>query len=257
MFATVVCTIHLELVLDLTAKSFVCCLKCFSSRRDVPQIICSDNSKTFRSANNIISSILGRPEAQHHFRGRCIKWKLILENAPWWGGFYERMTQSIMRYLQKVIGKAVLAYDELAMVLADVEATLNSRPISYLSSEDIGEPLTQSQLLSSCRLLPDLMDHKDDPTFGDPDPKKDLTWRMWHLSQILEHFWRWRNEYLNGMRESHCYCFKSKPVGDSIAVGDVVLIYDPGQPRTYYQIGRVVKLLPGSDGAVRGASLQV
>ena len=34
------------------------------------------------------------------------------------------------------------------------------------------------------------------------------------------------------------------------------MIYDPSQPRTLWRIGRVVKLLPGSDGAVRGASLQ-
>ena len=35
-------------------------------------------------------------------------------------------------------------YDELVIVLVEVEATLNSRPISYLSSEDIETPHTNS-----------------------------------------------------------------------------------------------------------------
>ena len=77
--------VHLELVPDLTAISFVRCLKRFSASRGVPQIICSDNSKTFRSANKIISSILDRPETQQHFRDMRIQWKFILEKAPWWG----------------------------------------------------------------------------------------------------------------------------------------------------------------------------
>ena len=133
--------VHLELVPDLTAISFVRCLKRFSARRGVPQIICSDNSKTFRSANKIISSILDRPETQQHCRDMRIQLKFILEKAPWWGGFYERMIQSMMRCLRKTIGKARMVYDELHTVLVEVEAILNSRPISYLSSEDMEEPL--------------------------------------------------------------------------------------------------------------------
>ena len=62
---------------------------------------------------------------------------------------------------------------------------------------DIEEPLTPSHLLTGHRLLtqPDLTNHKRDPTFGDTDPKKDLTQRIQHLAQTLEYFWRrWRAE---------------------------------------------------------------
>ena len=136
--------VHLELVPDLTARAFICCLKRFSARRGIPQHIVSDNSKTFKSANKILRSLLNTPEVQQHFRDLHIEWLFILEKAPWWGGFFERMIQSVKRCVRKVIGKAILTYDELSMVLAEVEATLNSRPISYLSSEDIEEPLTPS-----------------------------------------------------------------------------------------------------------------
>ena len=71
-----------------------------------------------------------------------MQWEFILEKAPWWGGFYERMVQLVKRCLLKVVGQAKLSHDELFTVLVEVEATLNSRPISYVSSEDVDEPLT-------------------------------------------------------------------------------------------------------------------
>ena len=200
--------VHLELVPDLTAMSFVRCLKRFSARRGVPQVICSDNSKTFRSANKIIYSILDSPETQQHFRDIRIQWKFILEKAPWWGGFYERLIQSMKRCLKKTIGKARMTYDELHTVLVEVEAILNSRPLSYLSSEDMEEPLTPSHLLIGCRLctLPDPVTCSSDLEFEETDAVGDLNRRMRHLNLVVEHFWkRWRLEYLVGLRDSHAY----------------------------------------------------
>ena len=63
----VVRAIHLELVPDLTAEAFVCCLMRFSARCGIPQRIVSDNSKTFRSANKIVTSLLDASVTQQHF----------------------------------------------------------------------------------------------------------------------------------------------------------------------------------------------
>ena len=96
-----------------------------------------DNSKTFRSANKVLKALMDSPEVERHILDLRIQWTFILEKTPWWGGFYERLIQSIKRCLRKAIGKSRMDYDELVTV--EVEATLNSCPISYLSSEDIGE----------------------------------------------------------------------------------------------------------------------
>ena len=228
-----------------------------SARRGIPQTLCSDNSKTFRSANKIISSILNMPETQQHFRDVRIQWTFILEKAPWWGGFYERMVQAMKRCLRKVIGKARMTYNELHTALVEVEAILNSRPISYISSEDMDEPLTPSHLLLGHRLctLPCSVTRSKDPESGGSE---DLSRRLQHLNQILEHFWkRWRSEYLMGLRESHAHSQKPRNGHRTLALVEVVLIYDSDQPRTQWRIGRVEGLLEGSDGAVRGASLRV
>ena len=56
------------------------------------------------------------------------------------------------RCLKKTVGKAKLC-DELLTVLMEVKAITNSRPLSYVSSEDLDEPLTPSHLLSRRRIL--------------------------------------------------------------------------------------------------------
>ena len=51
---------------------------------------------------------------------RRIEWRFNLERAPWWGGFFERMVESVKRCLHKVIGNARLTFDELLTVLVEV-----------------------------------------------------------------------------------------------------------------------------------------
>ena len=55
--------------------------------------------------------------------------------------------------LKKTIGKVKLTYDELLTALTEVEMILNCRPLSYISTEDIEEPLTPSHLMTGRRLL--------------------------------------------------------------------------------------------------------
>ena len=87
------------------------------------------------------------------------------------------------------------------------------------------------------------------PEFEGTNAVVDLSRRMRHLSQIVEHFWkRWRLEYLVGLREGHAYSPRSD-------LGDVVLVHVSDQPRMQWrQIGRVERVLKGSDVAVREAS---
>lgn len=69
------------------------------------------------------------------------------------------------------------------------------------------------------------------------------TRRMWHLNQILKHFWkRWRLEYLVGLREQHSR-IQARDFNKTIALGDIALVYDPGLPRTLWNIGKVEELL--------------
>ena len=141
-----------------------------------------------------------------HLAENGCEWTFNVEKAPWWGGAFERMVQSTKRCLKKMVGQASLTPDELLTAIVEIESILNSRPLSYISAGDMEEPLTPSHLLIGRRVL-NLPDHLDYICeFGDEDFDIDstqLTRRMKHLSNTLNHFWkRWRNEYLAELRES-------------------------------------------------------
>ena len=71
------------------------------------------------------------PRIINHFTSSKIKWSFILEKAPWWGGFNERMIKSVKRCLRKTLGNARLTYEELHTELVEIEAILNSSPLTY------------------------------------------------------------------------------------------------------------------------------
>ena len=55
--------------------------------------------------------------------------------------------------LRKMIGQANLTHDELLMTVVEIEAVINSRPLSYTSATDFEEPLTPSHLVVGRWLL--------------------------------------------------------------------------------------------------------
>ena len=135
-----------------------------------------------------------------------IWWVFNLEKAPWWGGFFERLVQSVKQCLKKSVGRARLSYDKLSTLLIEIEAIINSRPLSYLSSEDLEEPLTPSHLLTSHRILslPNVTtaaDSTDEHFVVNPH---ELNSRVQDFTSVLEDYWtRWHDEYLLQLRERY------------------------------------------------------
>ena len=143
--------LHLELTPDLSREAFIRCLKRFIGKHGRPVSITTDNAKTFKRANRELGRLLKNKETLDFAANQGITWKLILEKAPWWGGYYERMVQ-LVKSLRKVLGKAQLSYEELETVLKEVEEVLNSRPLTYVYSDITEEPLTPSHLVTGRRL---------------------------------------------------------------------------------------------------------
>ena len=178
-----------------------------------------------------------------------------MERAPWWGGVFERMVKSTKRCLTKMIGQAKLSLDELHTASVEIESILNSRPLSYITSGDLEEPLTPSHLMIGRRILnlPDNLGYLLDP--GDKEFMLDSTQlrkRAKYLSNLLNHFWkRWRSEYLVELRESHRQPKKNPPTQPLITAGDIVVVHDENLPRGFWKLGRVEEVIAGRDGRVR------
>lgn len=249
---------HLDIVPDMTSETFLRCFRRFAARRGFPTRMVSDNAKTFKAASRTVMNLVKASTVHTYLSDIGIKWVFNVERAPWWGGIFERMIQTAKRCMRKVIGNARLTYEELLTVVVEVEMTLNSRPLSYVSSEDLDEPLTPSHLLCGHRVLslPDPDDAGEDPDYN--TTHEGLTRRMRHLSKILADFWkRWRSEYLLELRDMHRHFKRAKGVDASIGVGDVVVIHDENLPRGLWRLGRVKELISGADGHVRCAAVEI
>ena len=80
--------LHLELVQDLSALSFLNCLRRFCARRGRPSIINSDNAKTFKSSSKLLRKFFSDQGVSNFLEIGRMQWKFNIELSPWQGGHY-------------------------------------------------------------------------------------------------------------------------------------------------------------------------
>jgi transposase InsO family protein len=71
--------VHLELVDEMSAEAFKCCLRKFTARRGMPKLIVSDNAKTFQATEKHLNKLFDYPEIKSYFNNMRIEWKFNLE----------------------------------------------------------------------------------------------------------------------------------------------------------------------------------
>ena len=218
--------IHLEVVTDLTEETFIQAFRRFASRKSMPRQVISDNASTYLSAAEELKQLFQSPSLKKAFSNHGIEWKFIPKRAPWYGGFWERLIGMTKTVIKKVLGRARINLIALQTLVTEIEAVLNDRPLTYVSSDvnDI-ELLTPAHLLYGRRITSLPYPHVDEDEIEDPDFMNDSEARRRAKSQALrlKHFEsRWRKEYLTSLREFHKNTGKNK---QSVRVGDVVLIH--------------------------------
>ena len=251
--------VHLELVRDMSTKQFMFGFRRFVSRRGLPSFILSDNSLTFKCASAELTAILNSPKFQQYLNGRNIRWQRYLEYSPWWGGFIERLNHGFKSSIRKVLGGSQVSFDELQTLLTEVEAIMNSRPISYVYDDaGEGQAITPSLLLCGKNLtqLPaNMFDHK----FERKQPQT-CRERLKYIEKMKTYFWtRWTREYLTELSERHLAGHKGHVREPK--VGDIVLVKEGGDtvkvPRHKWLLGKVIQLYEGRDGKVRSVDVRL
>ncbi|XP_054711322.1 uncharacterized protein LOC129220912 [Uloborus diversus] len=182
------------------------------------------------------------------------QWKYIIERAAWWGGFYERLVKSVKECLRKVIGKALLTFEEMTTLLTEVETVLNSRPLSYTYNEiDEPEALTPLHFLNYAK-----NDHSYPVHFSDLIAKTSpdqLRRRKEYQTKLLKNIWlKWKTQYLLDLRTVHRLdCSKE---GKSLKIGDVVLLEGSNKNKFLWPLGIITELFKGRDGLVRACTVK-
>ncbi|CAI6371748.1 unnamed protein product [Macrosiphum euphorbiae] len=129
--------IHLEAVSALSTAAFMAALKRFFLGRGKPSHIWSDNGKYFVRARKGIECCFKK-----QLTGCTIPEELVEEgvqlvftppSTPHFGGIWEAAVKSFKHHFVSVAGVAILNFEELATLLAQIKACLNSRLLTAFS----------------------------------------------------------------------------------------------------------------------------
>ncbi|XP_077299223.1 uncharacterized protein LOC143920280 [Arctopsyche grandis] len=240
--------VHLELVGDLTSSNFLNCLRRFVARRGRPNTIYSDNATNFVGASrelvNLVKLIYERPHEEKLLRyvaSEGIRWKFNPPRAPHMGGLWEAAVKSMKIHLNKVLKATTLNFESFCTVLTQIEACMNSRPLSPLSSDPLDLlPLTPGHFLIGRSLLALPMEVKYNTN---------VHANLLQIQLTTAAFWkRWSAEYLHSLQLRHKW---KKDSSNNLSVGQMVLLKEEHMLPTRWVLGRVTKLYPGPDGRVR------
>lgn len=133
-----------------------------------------------------------------------------------------------------------MTFEELATLLYQIEASINSRPLCAISS-DLNDLETPAHFLAMgpMQSIPqqDLLE-------------TNINWLThWKLVQrISQQFWKkWQNEYLHQLQTRKKWN-SEKPEAD---INDLVMIKNENLPSTKWQLARIMAKHPGADGKTR------
>ena len=243
--------VHLEIVENTGTEAFLNAFRLFCSRRGAPEQIYSDNAKGFTAASKevrrLYRSVNWDTVAKEGVR-RNINWFFSCEKAPHQNGLCERLVRTVKAPLRVVVGNARLTLTQLRIILAEVEAIVNNRPLGVTSNDpnDL-TPITPMELVNGRRL----------ENLPDPNARRNVTsfQHLWRKRQaVLNGFWtRWSKDYLI---EQNIRKKWPTPTQDDL-IGKLVLIREDNKlSRNDWKIGRVIEVHPSKDGLIRNVTLK-
>ncbi|XP_066260433.1 uncharacterized protein [Euwallacea similis] len=218
--------VHLELVTDLSKESFILSLRRFVARRGKPSAVYSDNGTNFVSAHSELKDlgqfiIQNNDELTSKLCNEGIELHFIPPQSPHFDGLWEAGVKSMKFHLKRVVSNTPLTFEYFYTLLSEVEAIINSRPLSPLSfdPEDL-TPLTPGHLLIGRQLS----------SWLSADLRSLPTNRLslyQHLQQLRQHIWsRWSKEYVVELQQR----IKWRQNYDNLTEGSLVLVKDDNAP---------------------------
>lgn len=146
--------IHLEIVSDMTAQSFLAVFKRFVARRGDVADLWSDNGTIFVGSAKELKELLGAErssvvaEITNWTTSNGINWHFVPPHSPNFGGLWEAGVKSTKYHLKRVIGDSTHTFEEMTTTLSQIETCLNYRPISQVSNNpEYPSPLTSGHFL--------------------------------------------------------------------------------------------------------------
>ena len=242
--------IHLEMLHSLDADSFLNCLRSFQSHRPNLKHIYCDNATNFRAADAELLkafSLYSKSTLKDYAVSKGIQFTYIDPTSAHQAGNWERLIGIVKRVLKAVLPHASRLTDEvLQTIFCEVEAIVNSRPLTRLSDDPRDfRPLTPNLLLS-------LGDPTDIP-LSHVSKAEMYRSRYKYCQHIANMFWsRWLKLYLPSLNTRS----KWRSTLSNVKEGELVLMVEKGMPRNLWPLAIVEKVFHGRDQLVRSVVLR-
>ena len=241
--------VHLEIGWGLDTDTFLNAFTRFTSRRGVPKEVISDRGTNFVGAVGELKKLVSQLDRQQLLNKTAelgLTWRLNPPGAPHFGGVHGVLVKAAKKAIYAVVGDRDATDEELITVSTGVESLLNSRPLTYQSSDPRDDvPLTPNHFLHGQMGGQFAPESVDSTTFH---PRQ--RWRK--VKDIISRVWRrWVKECVPALNSRPKW---TSEVQD-LKVGDVVLVIQPDALRGRWPLGRIVEVYPGRDGHTRVAKV--
>ena len=242
--------VHLEVAASLDTSSCINAIRRFTSRRGPVTAIWSDNGTNLVGAEREMREQLEQLEQSKLsdlLLIQKIEWHFNPPAASHFGGVWERMIKMVRKVLYGLMQtkSGNLDDEQLSTLLCEVEAVVNSRPITTVSEDPI-----DLQVLTPNHLLLMKGGHQSVTATSKDDVYARRRWR--YIQHLADEFWkRWSREYLTLMQERQKWVKPQR----NIRIGDVVLLVD-SSPRNAWAMGRVEEVIADKQGFARIARVK-
>ena len=176
--------VHLETCPDLNTDTFLNAFRRFCSRRCQPQLLYSDNGKTFVGASEELKKTVKALDNDRIYKALAVAnttWKFNPPYGPHFGGVWERLIQSAKKTLLLILGSIRLSFDTFLTIMVKTESILNSRPLTNVAEQpDNEEPLTPNHFL-----IQRPFNSLPPGQFGDQQPAGLKTWK--NTQKLMNH----------------------------------------------------------------------
>ena len=246
--------VHMEVVSELTTAAFLAAFTRFSSRYGLPGKLYSDNATTFRSASkqlrelyDHLNSTTRKDQVTDFMTDKGVEWSFIPARSPHHGGLWESAIKVAKQHLAKITTSYIFTFEELSTLVAQVAATMNSRPITPISDSPMDpQPLTPAHLLIGRALttVPEI----------NLLERKISSMTRWEFIQRLSQEFRsrWQKEYVLSLQRM----VKWQRTSRNCPVGAFVLLVDDNAKPKQWPVGRITETFPGPDGLTRVVSVR-
>ena len=147
--------------------------------------------------------------------------------------------------MEIILGSQVLDEDSLHTLFCEIEAIINSRPLSAISS-DCGDilPITPNKLLNM----------GDSPRELSLPETYCYSKRRWgQVQHLADQFWiQFRRQYIQNLQQREKW-FKKKT---NVKIGDIVIMVNENLPRCHWPLARISYVKVSSDGLVRSVKVK-